>query len=224
MCEPITLIGLGLSAAGSIANGMAANDAAKARASALQAERYRQQGLQDQQTALAQQSQEGFQNMPEQIDARTQELTDYFMAPIGDDPNATAGMVAPEGTSSITVREMDRQSGAAKGRTDAQAASLAKMRSFGDLLGDKMRGVSRNSSAIDQLTGFRRGSTDAMAPELEAAAMAGAGKNTLGDILGGMGSIATGYGNMVGASDPANHRVTGWVNGANNKIKGWLGN
>lgn len=206
MCDPISLIGLALTAGGSVVQGMAARDAEQARASALSAERTRQQGLEQRQTALSNQSQQEMANFGQDQAQRTSDLTQYYQEPVPGDANAASGVVAPEGTSSIAVREMAKQSGQATERGNQDAANLASLRSFGDLLGERMRGVQRTSGNIDQLTGFRRGSNDALAYELDAAQQQGAGKRLIGDILGGAGSIVGGYGAMAGAGTPA---VTG---------------
>lgn len=202
MCDPLTLTSLALTAGGAVANNMAANEAAKARSSVLQAERERQQSMERRQTGLSDQSLGEMENFTEDQQGRVSDLTDYFLAPTAGDANEDAGMVAPEGTSSITTREMQRQGDAARGRSNQNAANIATMRSFGDLMGDRMRSIGRNSSAIDQLTGFRRGSSDAMAFEMDAASQRGAGKRLLGDVLGGLGSVVGGYGAMTGAGNP----------------------
>lgn len=199
---PLTLLSLALTAGGALANGAADNRAAKARSAALDAERIRQQGFEKRQTALAQQGQDQMAEFTPDQEERRLELADYYAAPVDTDANVTAGMVAPEGTSSITVREMANQSAQAGQRADQNAQSLAAMRSFGDLLGDRMRGIGRNSAMIDQLTGFRRGSMDANTFEVDAAMQKGAGMRTLGDILGGLGSVTGGYASMAGAGNP----------------------
>lgn len=215
MCDPLSLTALGLSVGGSVMNGMAENQAAKARSAVLDAERTRQRGLESRQSALSDQSQQQMADFTGDQAQRTADLTSYFQEPVAGDANAESGTVAPEGTSSITVREMGKQSQAATDKTNQSAAALAGVRAFGDLLGDKMRGVQRNSSSIDQLTGFRRGSTDALAYELDAAAQKGAGKRFLGDILGGAGSVLGGYGAMAGASNPV---VTGMLGGGTDNL------
>lgn len=199
---PIPLIALALSAGSSIANGAAQREAAAARQQALNAERTRQRGMEQQQQALASESQQQLGDFTQDQEQRFADLAQYFQQPVASDANAAAGMVAPEGTSSIAVRELAKQSGETKARTDQIGSDLARVRSFGDLMGEKMRGVQRNSGAIDQLSGFRGGSTDALAFELDAASQQGAGKRMLGDLLGGAGAILGGYGAMAGAGNP----------------------
>lgn len=202
MCDPLTLTAAALQAGSSIANGMAEREAANARSAALSAERTRQSGMEAQQRALADGSQQSMQDFGGQQQERAADLTQFFQQPVASDANAEAGMIAPEGSSSITVREMNKQSADATDRTNQRGTDLARMRSFGDLMGDRMRGVQRNSGAIDQLTGFRGGSTDALAFELDAAAQKGAGKRALGDLLGGAGAVLGGYAGMAGAGNP----------------------
>lgn len=213
MCNPFMIAGLALTAGGSIATGVAENNAAKARASALEAERTRQRGFESRQAALADQSQQSMQDFTGDQAQRTADLTAYYQEPVASDANAESGMIAPEGTSSITTRELARQSGAATDRANDNAANLAGLRSFGSLMGDRMRGMQRNSSQIDQLTGFRRGSTDALTPELDAAAQSGAGLRLLGDVLRGAGSITSGYGSLAGAGNPVVTNALGRLGG-----------
>lgn len=202
--DPITiaLLSAALTAGSTIANNSAANEAAKARSAALDAERMRQQSMERRQTDLSQQGQEQMGEFTNDQDDRMTQLAEYFQAPTAGDANETAALASPEGTSSITVREMQKQSGEATGRANENAQNLASMRSFGDLLGDRMRGIGRASGEIDQLTNFRRGSTDANAFELDAAMQQGAGKRMLGDVLGGLGAVTGSYASMTGAGNP----------------------
>ena len=82
-----------------------------------------------------------------------------------------------------------------------------------NLLGQQMTGIQRNSSNIDQLIGFRRGSSDALTFELDAAAQQGAGKRLLGDILGGAGSLVGGYAAQAGAGSPITTNAIGRIGG-----------
>lgn len=204
------IAGLALSGAGTIAQSMAQNDAAKARASTLQAERIRQQGHSQQQQAAATASADSMKDFTGDQTRSAEELASYFRDPVAGDANATAGLIAPEGTSDITVREMANQSAKAKTSTNAQADSLGKLRAFDNVMGDKNRLFKNNASVIDQTNSFRRGSQDALAYELEAAAQKGAGKKMLGDLLSGAGSIATSYGAFTGAP---NQSLTGLFGG-----------
>lgn len=204
------IAGLALSGAGTIAQSMALNDAAKARSSALQAERIRQSGHSQQQQAAATASADSMKDFTGDQARSAEELAGYFRDPVAGDANAAAGMIAPEGTSDITVREMANQSAKAKTRTNAQADSLGKLRAFDNTMGSKNRLFKNNASVIDQANSFRRGSQDALAYELEAAAQRGAGKKFLGDLLSGAGSIATSYGAFNAAP---NQTLTGLFGG-----------
>lgn len=207
------LPGLALTVGSTLAQSAAASQAASARSSALQAERTRQKALEQKQSALSSENQQDFATFQGDQDQRTADLTSYYQEPVAADANAEAGTVAPQGTSSITTRELAKQSEKATDKTNQQAASLAALRSFGDLMGDKMRGVQRNSSEIDQLTGFRKGSSDALASELDAASQKGAGMSLLGDVLGGLGSIATNYGALKSASGQGLTKAIGGLTG-----------
>lgn len=224
--DPFTLflLSTALTAGGTVAQNSAMNDASRARSAALDAERTRQQGMERQQQNLAQQGQDKMADFTQDQDQRKIDLTQFYEAPVAGDANVTAGMVAPEGTSSITTRELGRQSGQASARAGQNAAALASMRSFGDLLGDNMRGIGRASSEIDQLTGFRRGSTDANAFELDAAMQKGGSKRLLGDVLKGAGAVVGGFGNMVGAGNPViTQGLDKWLPGGDRLAAGLRG-
>lgn len=200
---PLWALSLALTAGGSVAHGLAEREAAKARSAALEAERIRQQAFEQRQTAISQQSQGEMEQFQPDMDERQDQLVDMFTVPTADaEANEDSGMVAPEGASSITVREMANQAGRVDERAAENAQNMASMRAFGDLLGDRMRGIGRGSAEIDQLTGFRRGSQDASAFEVDAAMQQGAGKRLLGDILKGGGAVLGGFSNMSGAANP----------------------
>lgn len=69
---PLTLLSLALTAGGAVANNAAANQAAKARSAALDAERTRQQGYEKRQQALAKQGQDEMAEFtPDQEDRKS---------------------------------------------------------------------------------------------------------------------------------------------------------
>lgn len=197
MCDPLTIAGLALTAGSTVANTMANNQAAKARTSALQAERIRQQGLDQEADALNLQSQDRYANVERDQAKKAQELGEYLSAQ--QTPEPTAAEALPTTNSNITVQEENKQRGQARERTDQNATALANLRSFGELLGGIGREQARDASLIGQIGGFKRGSVDANNYALDAAAQKGAGLRTLGDVMGGVGSIATGAG-LTGGS------------------------
>lgn len=189
MCDPLSIAGAALTVGSTVANSAAASREAKARDQALAAERIRQRGFDQETAALNTQSQDSFQDFEGQRQSKAQSLGDYFASaePVG--ANATAASVMPTATNDIVVREMAKKSGEARRFTDQQAGALAEMRSFGDLLGDNSRGMVRSASEIGQIGGFKRGSSNIIPLEMEAAQQKGRGLRMLGDVLGGLGGV-----------------------------------
>ena len=203
MCDPATLTGLALTAGSTVVNTIAANKAASAREDVLAAERIRQGQLDREADALNVQSQDRYKNAEGQQQAKARDLSDFFTGPnTAGEANDAAASVMPSDTSDITVREMQKQTNAAQDFTGQQAASLAALRSFGDMLGDNARLQARDASLIGQVGGFKRGSSGVTPLELDAASQKGAGLRFFGDLLGGAGSLATNYGLTRGGATP----------------------
>lgn len=190
MCDPLTIAGAALSVGSTVANNMAASKQAKARDQALAAERIRQQGFDREAQALNTQSQDRYQDFEGQREVKAESLGDYFATEVPTEANAAAASVMPTATNDIVTREMNKKAGEAKQFTDQQAGALAQMRSFGDLLGDTSRLQARDGAEIGQIGGFKRGSSNIVPLELEAAAQKGGGLKFLGDVLGGFGGLA----------------------------------
>lgn len=203
MCDPATLTGLALTAGSTVVNTIAANKAASAREDVLAAERIRQGQLDREADALNVQSQDRYKNAEGQQQAKARDLSEFFTGPnTAGEANDAAASVMPSDTSDITVREMQKQTNAAQDFTGQQAASLAALRSFGDMLGDNARLQARDASLIGQVGGFKRGSSGVTPLELDAASQKGAGLRFFGDLLGGAGSLATNYGLTRGGATP----------------------
>lgn len=203
MCDPVTLTGLALTAGSTVVNTIAANKAASAREDVLAAERIRQGQLDREADALNTQSQDRYKNTEGQQQAKARDLSEFFTGPnTAGEANDAAASVMPSDTSDITVREMQKQTGAAQDFTGQQAASLAALRSFGDMLGDNARLQARDASLIGQVGGFKRGSSGITPLELDEASQKGAGLRFFGDLLGGAGSLATNYGLTRGGATP----------------------
>lgn len=200
MCDPITIAGIAATVGSTVVNSMATGQANAARNDVLAAERIRQGGLDREAQALNVASQDRYEDFGGQQEIRAQTLGDYFAAPAPDAVNQTAGTNMPSGSSNIEVREMAKQSAKAKSFTDQQAQALGDLRSFGDLLGDTSRMQSRDASLVGQIGGMKRGSSGVIPLELDQASRAGDGLKVFGDILGGVGSIATGYGLTSGGA------------------------
>jgi hypothetical protein len=211
MCDPLTIAGAALSVGSTVANSVAASKAAKARDQALGAERIRQRGYDQEAAALNTQAQDTFQDFEGQREAKATNLGDYFATEVPTPANTVAASVMPTATNDIVTREMSKKSGEAKRFTDQQAGSLAGLRAFGDVLGDGSRTMARAGSEIGQIGGFKRGSSNVIPLELDAAAQKGQGLRVLGDLMGGFGGVAlnaglTGgklFGGLGGGAAPA---------------------
>jgi len=193
MCTPVLLAGAALAVGSAVANTIAANTQAQARNDVLAAERIRQQRFDQQTAALNTQSQDRFIDFVPQMEARATSLGDVLASRVSD-PNSASDTVMPGSSSSIVNQERDKQLGKAQDFVDSRASALADMRSFGDLLGDISIGQGRDASKIGQIGGFKRSSNNLLPLELNEAQKAGDGYMLLGDVLGGLGSIATSAG------------------------------
>jgi hypothetical protein len=205
MCTPMMIAGIALAGASSAANMASQRKVANEREDVLAAERIRQKRYDTEAQGLNTQSQDRFQGFEGQQAGKAQELGDYFQgATTGSPANDIAGQVMPSSSSDIVTQEIANQSGQADAFVNQQGGALASLRSFGDLLGDHSRMQARDASMIGQLGGFKRGSSAVVPYELEEANQAGSGMGMLGDILGGIGSIAgQAGGGMFGGAAPA---------------------
>jgi hypothetical protein len=204
----LTIAGAALSIGSTVANAAGARKAAKARDSALAAERIRQGGLDREAQALNATSQDRYTDAGAKTEEKAKSLGDFFTAEAPDEgANAGAASVMPTATNDIVTQEIAKKSGQAKQFTDQQGNALATMRAFGDVLGDTGRLQARDASEIGQIGGFKRGSSEVLPLELDAAAQKGAGLRLLGDILGGVGGVALNAGltrgpKVAGAAKP----------------------
>ena len=205
---PLPLLALlgGLATAGStFANAAAVRQANRAREDALGAERIRQGRLDQEAQALNAGAQDRFTDFGAKEGDKGKSLGDYFataQASASPDPgtaNALATSVLPSGSNDVVTREIDKQLGRAKQFTDQQAGALGNLRAFGDVLGDVSRLQGRDAAQLGQIGGFKRGSSNILPLELDAAAQKGGGLRLLGDLLGGFGSIGINAG-LTGGS------------------------
>jgi hypothetical protein len=179
-----------MTAGSTVANSMAANKAAQARSQVMAAERARQAALDKEADALNVESRERYTDFPEKMDERGAKLGDILNAPQETAPPE----LLPASGSTVTVQETQRQKGLAKDYTNKQGQALGNLRAFGDYLGDVSRQQGREAGLVGQIGGFKRGSSDVTAFELDAANQAGAGLKAFGDILALGGSLAGGIG------------------------------
>lgn len=192
MCDPLTIAGVALTAGSTVANTMAANKVAKARDSAMAAERIRQGQLDQEAAAINTQSQDRYQDFEGQQEQEATKLGDYFAGQTTAEP--TAAEALPTSTSNITIQEENKQRGQARDFTNKTGEALGNLRSFGDLLGSIGRDQARDASLVGQIGGFKAGSSNVLPFELDEASQKGNGLKLFGDILGGVGGIATSAG------------------------------
>lgn len=206
MCDPITLAGIALTGASTVANSIAQSRVQSAREDALAAERVRQGGLDREADAINAQSRDRFNDFQGQQDKAAGDLGQYFtdqkIEAAGQNADATAEQVAPQSGSALTVREEAKQRGQATAFANQQGKALGQLRAFGDVLGGISRDQARDASLIGQIGGFKRGSSNITPLELDEANQAGAGFNMLGDVLGLGGSLAINKGLSGSASTP----------------------
>ena len=216
ICDPVTIAGVALTGLATGMNHMATRKVESARNDALEAERIRQQGLDQQAAALNLQSQDRYQDFEGKQDERSSELGKYFTQQQAEAPVAAA---MPASSSNITVANEDKARGEAKKRTDQIGTALGELRSFGDLLGDTSRLQARDAGQIAQIGGFKRGSSNILGLELDGANGAGSGYRMMGDIAGGLGKVgvsaglsgAGGLGGMFGAASPYSFGAGGYT-------------
>lgn len=192
MCDPLTISGIVLSAAGAGANYLGQQQVQSARDDALAAERIRQQALDQEAAALNTQSQDRYQNFEGQQQEKTKSLSDLFTAQPAE--ASPAPSLLPQSSSNITVQNESARKGEAKARTDQVGEARANLRAFGDTLGDANRLQARDASKVGQIGGFKKGSSNVLAYELEDANNAGGALSTIGAIASGLGRIGVGAG------------------------------
>lgn len=187
MCTPLLIASAALAGASTAANAAASRKVQGARDDALAAERLRQQGLDREAAAINTRTQDRFRDFDTQQEGRAAELADFFRGQTLADPGAAQSV--PASASNITVREEDKQRGAARERTDQIGGALGDLRAFGDLLGGISRKQGVDASLLGQIGGFKRGSNNVLGFELEDANRAGGTLRTIADLTGGLGQI-----------------------------------
>ena len=191
MCDPITIAGVALTGLAAGSNYLGGQKIESARNDALEAERIRQQGLDQQAAALNLQSQDRYQGFEEKQGERSKSLADYYTQQEAAAPAASA---LPASSSNITVAAEKKARGEAKDRTNQIGTALGELRSFGDLLGDTSRLQARDASQIGQIGGFKRGSSNILGMELDEANNAGGNYRMFGDIASGLGKVGVSAG------------------------------
>lgn len=186
MAFPVMLaLGVGSTLGSMFANSAANSSVNRARQAAYAAERARQAGFDKEADAVNTGAQDRYIGFGDKMAQRGDALGDYFATP------ANGGPSLPAPSSPLVAREIAAQDALARAYGDQQAQALGDLRSFGDLFGDISRLQARDAGTISQIGSFKRGSAGVNAMEMEAAGEAGSKSRLLGDILGGVGRVAT---------------------------------
>jgi hypothetical protein len=199
MCDPLTIAGAVATAGSMVANQAAQSQVSKARNGAMAAERIRQQGFEQEASALNNHSRDQYNDFSAQEGDKASKLGQYFTSqnaaiPEGRDAQGAPVETMPTASSNIVVQEQNKQNARAKAFSNQQGEALGQLRGFGDLLADTSRVQARDASQVGQIGGFEKGSSAVLPYELEAANGKGAGLKMFGDILGGLGNIGVGAG------------------------------
>lgn len=190
MCDPMTLIGLTLTAGSIGANAMAQNAAASSRAGYLAAERTRQRQYDQEAAVFNNQARNRYEGFDGQQQQKAGNLQDYYKR-VTDQVTANAPTEAPiaSNTGGVVAREAAKQKGKAQAFVDQQNTAFANQNAFGSLFGDLSRLQARDAGKVGQIGKFKKGSSNVLPLELNAAQSAGSDLKMLGDVLGGLGSI-----------------------------------
>lgn len=192
MCDPLVISGIALSVGSTVANYAASSAVESARNEAIAVERQLQKQFDKETFGINDSAQTRYTGFEGNMANKQQQIGDYLASQTVAEPGADAAL--PSSSSNIAVREEAKQRGKARQETDANAENLARLRSFGDLLGEFGRSDARDAGSIAQIGGFKVGSSNILPFELEEAQRAGDGMKLLGDILGLGGTVATGAG------------------------------
>lgn len=188
MCNPLMIVGLAMTAASVASNTIANAQTTRARTDALAAERMRQGKLDAQADTLNNTARDRYSNFQGQEGQQAKSLADMYTGQSVPPPDAS--MALPTSSSNVVVNEVAKQRDKAKAFTDRAGTALANLRAFGEALGADSRGSARDASALGQVNDFKNGSSNVFQTELGAAGQSGNGAKSLGDIFGGLGSVA----------------------------------
>lgn len=189
MCDPLTIAGAVLTLGSVVANTVAARKAESARENAISAFNTQNRVLDQEAAALNAISQDRFSDFGSDQAAKAETLGEFLQRQTAVEP--PPGIALPPSSSNLVVQEEDRQRAEARDFTGQSADALARLRSFGDVLGGISREQSRDAGGIGQLGSFKRGLSGILPLQLDAASKKGAGLRTLGDVLSGAGGVAT---------------------------------
>lgn len=210
MCEPATLalLGTGLAAqfGSSMVNAGAAQADAAARNRALAQSNVERAAFDRESADITNRQLNRFKESDKQIDDRAQSVADFYKANSEATPAAgVTGGAIPTSASNLTVQEGKKQGDKVGAFNTQQGAALANLRSFSDVLGTAGRGLAQDRADLANIGSFRQGSAAITPLFLDAASHAGDSQRQWGDILGGIGKIATTAGLSGGGKT-----ISGW--------------
>lgn len=191
MCDPLTIAGAAMTGGSLLANMQANSAVAKKRDAAMAAETERQRGYNQQAAAINDTSQGRYKDFSANQGKKSENLGDYFAAQSKALPTDAPTEAVPTNSNVLVQNERAKQLDKAAAFGAQQNEALAKMRSFGDLLGGISREQATDAANLGTLGSFMRGSNAVLPLELEAANNAGNGWKTAGTVLGMGGSMAT---------------------------------
>lgn len=202
MCDPVSA-SIALAVAGSAAKYAGDRASQSARERTFQAERLRQQGLENQQTAQFQDSLDKAKAVvtPEAQNAAAQ-AREGTLAHAIVPASATNGAYLPGSSSAPSVVATASDKAAATGQQTSLglAHALAALGGTGDQLQALNTGIGRNSERIGQLGGYRAGSAGVLDSEMTAASHKGDFLNGIGGLAQQIGMASLGGGGGLKAS------------------------
>lgn len=190
ICDPIS-VGAGVLTLGSMAaNSIASDQVASARSGVLSSEAQRQRGFDQETNAFNTSSTNGYDNTQGKMGQRAMQVADFYKSQNGGLPvsGPTTGVI-PASSSNIVNTEGKTQQAKVSAFNDQQNGALAKLRSFGDILGGADRNTALNTANVGTINSFKRGDAALVPMQLEEANNAGNGTKLFGDILGGLGKV-----------------------------------
>lgn len=192
MCDPLTIAGVALTAASTVAGGIAQGQVDSARSDVMNRELFRQAGFDNEAAGINNKALGRYENAQADADAKRKEVADFYKTNSGELPTSgpTSGAIPPT-SSNIIVQEGKKQQDKVGAFNTQQNEALAGLRSFGDFFGDVSRGTARDAGQLGMVNSFKKGSQAVVPLELQQANTAGNGTKLLGDILGGLGSVGT---------------------------------
>ena len=210
MCEPLALVALGLTAAGTYAQYQGQRQANKAMTAAAEAESRRQGKLRDEAQGLFNESL-GKQNSDSQTQRLADAQSEREAATVGNQTNTQVVNVPVQGGApNIVADETAARVGEGNIRARDEATAKAALAAFGDLqLGNALMNA-RYGAQQGQLANFMQGSAGVLPTEMAAASRRGDKTKLLGDILvaggqvAGMYGLANGFGGAASASNASN--------------------